>query len=290
MKVVDQVRARKEAGKNYFAVYANREVVRFVPDESRDIESTTIPEFMDIKLTDDCNGNCPYCYQNSCENGNHAENPIGRLESYFAGVEDRDMPFQVALGGGDPLRHPQITEILEWFASRGVVPNLTTNGLNFNLAKLHAIDDYCGGVAITAHPHLDTEWRLGFSSMEGFCAAPAIHVMYHDAASLEYIRKIVDVYSKRAYAIVMLPLISQGRASDMDATIDRIALDGFVSSLTDEELKKVAWGAMSYPYITNHPRLVENLSLYEPEQFSRYLDLTTMREYASSFAVPELQA
>lgn len=288
-KVVDQFRMRKEDGKNYMAVYSNRHVVRFFDDELGPIEATTVPEFMDIKLTDQCNGNCPYCYQNSTNLGKCAENPIQRLEEYFAGVELKDMPFQVALGGGDPLLHPQFEEICQWLADHGVVPNLTTNGLNFTEDNLRVIEDLCGGCAVTAHRHLDAEWRAGLDQLIPYCVAPAIHVLYHDAESIEYIRGILEDYGDKVYAIVMLPLVAQGRASGMDDSVDTEALDAFIASLNDDQLSKLAWGAMAYEYFRCHPRLSKVLSLYEPEQFSLYLDLTTMREYPSSFAVEELK-
>lgn len=284
-KVVDQRRLRIEPGKNYVGIYSDREITRMYEETIGDIEATTVPELMDIKLTNACNGDCPYCYQSSISSGLHAEDPIGRLEGYFAGVPEDLLPFQVALGGGDPLLHPEFPDICAWFASKGVVPNATTNGMNFNQRNLQAIEDFCGGIAVTAHRHLDYQWRQGFKVLERYCEMPAIHVLYHDAASIGYVRSIVSEYSDRAYTIVMLPMIAQGRASSRDILIDKKALDAFVDGLSDEELMVVSWGAMAYDYFKEQPRLKKSLSLYEPEIFSRYLDLTTMKEYPSSFAV-----
>lgn len=288
-RVVDQTRIRKEPGKNYLAIYSNREVVRMFDETKGEIEATTVPEFMDIKLTDECNGNCPYCYQNSGKYGLHADDPIKKLEEYFKGVLTEQLPLQVALGGGDPLLHPMFADICEWFAVRGVVPNLTTNGLNFNAGNLAVINTFCGGVAITAHRHLDAEWRSGFEKLSQYCETPALHVLFSDQESIDYIASIVDEYHDKAYAIVMLPFINQGRAAGSGVTPDYEAVDRLVMSLPDEKLAKLAWGALAYDFIKDHPRLKRSLSLYEPEQFSRYLDLVTMKEYPSSFAVTELQ-
>jgi radical SAM protein with 4Fe4S-binding SPASM domain len=63
--------------------------------------------------------------------------------------------FQVALGGGNPNQHPNFVEILEYTASKGVVPNYTTNGRGLSDKILDATRKHCGAVAISAYPPYD---------------------------------------------------------------------------------------------------------------------------------------
>ncbi len=63
--------------------------------------------------------------------------------------------FQVALGGGNPNQHPDFIEILEYTASKGVVPNYTTNGRGLSVEILETTQKHCGAVAVSAYPPYD---------------------------------------------------------------------------------------------------------------------------------------
>lgn len=63
--------------------------------------------------------------------------------------------FQVALGGGNPNQHPHFVEILDYTASKGVVPNYTTNGRGLSDEILDTTLKHCGAVAISAYPPYD---------------------------------------------------------------------------------------------------------------------------------------
>lgn len=63
--------------------------------------------------------------------------------------------FQVALGGGNPNQHPDFPEIIEYTASKGLVPNYTTNGRGLTDEILESTRKHCGCVAISAYPPYD---------------------------------------------------------------------------------------------------------------------------------------
>lgn len=86
------------------------------------------PELVDVKITDYCDIGCAYCYQGSTTEGKHAKIDDVKLlarELFKAGV------LEVAIGGGEPTRHPQFVEILEIFNAHGIVANFTTRDLSF---------------------------------------------------------------------------------------------------------------------------------------------------------------
>jgi len=80
------------------------------------------PESIDIKVTDFCDLACPYCHENSTLKGEHGnlDRLLSSLDSLPAGVE-------LAIGGGNPLSHPELIPFLTEVRYRGLVSNLTVN-------------------------------------------------------------------------------------------------------------------------------------------------------------------
>jgi hypothetical protein len=86
----------------------------------------SVPELVDIKITDHCNFGCDFCYQGSTPEGKHADR--GWIDS-LAYALGKMRVFEVAIGGGEPTLHPQFADILHAFRHAGVVPNFTTKSL-----------------------------------------------------------------------------------------------------------------------------------------------------------------
>lgn len=86
----------------------------------------SLPELVDVKITDFCPYNCPFCYQDSTVAGKHADTwKIGRLSDLLSQLK----VFEVALGGGEPTLHPDFLLILKLFRKNDIVPNFTTRNL-----------------------------------------------------------------------------------------------------------------------------------------------------------------
>lgn len=84
------------------------------------------PECMDVKITDYCDLNCPYCHENSTKNGKHGN----ILQACFI---DTLRPFtELAIGGGNPVSHPDIIPFLQKLKARNVIANITVNQKHFN--------------------------------------------------------------------------------------------------------------------------------------------------------------
>lgn len=81
------------------------------------------PELVDVKITNYCPFGCPWCYQDSTPEGEHAD--VHQLRSLAYKLEEKRV-FEVAIGGGEPTMHPQFAEILRTFYSAGIVANFTT--------------------------------------------------------------------------------------------------------------------------------------------------------------------
>lgn len=94
---------------------------RWIEDD-QDHFTYDFPENFDIKITDWCDGACPYCHENSTVNGKHGNlreiEPVFR--SLHAGTE-------AAIGGGLANAHPDFEWMLKVLKEQGVIANLTIN-------------------------------------------------------------------------------------------------------------------------------------------------------------------
>lgn len=78
------------------------------------------PDSMDIKITNYCDMNCPMCHEKSTVEGRHAQLNHKFLDTLRAGTE-------LAIGGGNPLSHPELIPFLERMQKQGIICNVTVN-------------------------------------------------------------------------------------------------------------------------------------------------------------------
>lgn len=80
------------------------------------------PESIDIKITNYCDAGCSFCHEKSTVAGQHGDlDKLAEvLASLPAGVE-------IALGGGNPLSHPDLMPFLKKAQAQGLVVNITIN-------------------------------------------------------------------------------------------------------------------------------------------------------------------
>ena len=81
-------------------------------------------ESIDLKITNKCDMMCPMCHENSTKDGLH-----GDLNVKFI---DMIHPFtEVAIGGGNPLEHPDLEKFLIKLKDKNVIANMTINQTHF---------------------------------------------------------------------------------------------------------------------------------------------------------------
>ena len=85
----------------------------------------SFPECMDIKITNYCERNCPYCHEASSTKGKHGDilnvDFINTLKPYT----------ELAIGGGNPLSHPDLFEFLKLLKEKKIIANMTVNQKDF---------------------------------------------------------------------------------------------------------------------------------------------------------------
>lgn len=279
--MVDTIKTRVFPEHNYKGIFFNGKTIRIALDDTKPIEELSYPEFYDVKITSKCEGACPYCYMDSTADSEHVEDAVGRIYSFFEPMSVNQRPFQVAIGGGEPTMHPHFVDILEVFDSLGIMPNYTTNGM-FISAKdginkiLNATAYYCGGVAVSCHPHLQSYWGLAAKILLESNTKVNFHLIISDKRSCDEFRLIYELWSDKIDYFVLLPYGAQGRGGHKDVDWD------YLVQVMPDDVSKIAFGANFYPYLKADPSLYK-VSLYEPESMSKFLDLADMKVYPSSF-------
>lgn len=87
-------------------------------------------ESIDLKITNMCNMECGMCHENSTPDGKHGD----ILNLPFI---DTMFPYsEIAIGGGNPLAHPDLVEFLERLKERKIIASMTVNQVHF----MHNID------------------------------------------------------------------------------------------------------------------------------------------------------
>ena len=88
------------------------------------------PESIDLKITNMCNMECGMCHENSTPDGKHGDIlNLPFIETMFPYSE-------IAIGGGNPLTHPDLIEFLEGLKERKIIASMTVNQVHF----MHNID------------------------------------------------------------------------------------------------------------------------------------------------------
>lgn len=154
--------ARQEAGMWVLYNQKTGAKLRFSFDGKADEDRRlSVPELVDIKITDWCDRKCPYCYQESSRLGQHAQ----RAWLLAQALGDLQV-FEVAIGGGEPTAHPEFVVILERFREQGIVPSFSTGSLDWLRGPdRDRILELCGGFAFS--PRWQWEIKEFFSLASG---------------------------------------------------------------------------------------------------------------------------
>jgi len=117
-----------------------------------DVATPFFPESIDVKITNYCRAGCAWCHEKSTEQGKHAD--LRRLIRIFDELGDG---VEIAIGGGNPLDHPDLEWFLHELRNRDLVPNITVNAVHVRkhmdqIVRLHE-ENLIFGVGVSYNGH-----------------------------------------------------------------------------------------------------------------------------------------
>ena len=149
---------------------------------------TDLPTLLDIGIMGTCQNKCRFCYQG------HTDEPNMTLKNFMSIIDQvKHHVTQVALGGrGDPNKHENFKEIIEYCRKNNVVPNYTTSGINLTDDEIE-ISKMCGAVAVS-----DYEWVDTYEALTRLIKA-GIKTNIHQILSLKTFEKCTQILEGRNY-------------------------------------------------------------------------------------------
>ena len=136
--------------------------IRLTFEDARTIERASVPELVDLKITNRCSRKCKFCYQGSIPNGRDADTAeISRILRMLGNLN----VFEVAIGGGEPTEHPDFLNILNSCIYNNIIPSFSTRNVQYlidHYADLKSLKSLGGiGVSVdTAQEAVDVLTRL----------------------------------------------------------------------------------------------------------------------------------
>lgn len=106
------------------------------------------PCSLDVKITNWCDAGCSYCHEKSTEQGKH-----GDLNRLLEVLDPLPVGIELAIGGGNPLSHPNIHQLLLATKKKGWIANITINQVHlesqYELIKQFLQEDLIKGIGIS---------------------------------------------------------------------------------------------------------------------------------------------
>lgn len=112
--------AKYQNGNTLVELHEDGTKIRTTPDDER--PSPLYPESIDLKITNYCDMGCQMCHEMSTKLGQHAD--LLDISRYLID-EVQHAGMELAIGGGNPMSHPQFDIFLHNLGQHGFVPNVT---------------------------------------------------------------------------------------------------------------------------------------------------------------------
>lgn len=104
-----------------------------------------------LEITDQCNFNCIHCYLGNKEM-KPRNIPFSLFQKIVHEMEEIGI-FEIILGGGEPLMHPHIADMLHYLSGCRLFPAITTNGYFVNTQFITILEsiNFRGSIQVSLH-------------------------------------------------------------------------------------------------------------------------------------------
>jgi len=227
------------------------------------------PELEDVAINNKCLANCSYCYTNALKTGVNFSNITDKANEVWGKLELNDRPFQIAIGGaGEATMHPDFIDFVKTVRNLEIIPNYTTNGMHLTDKILEATEKYCGGVALSWHPHIAKVFEKATNSLKQIKTKLNFHIIVGSDDSLTDLEELYENYKDNVDYFVILPYQAVGRAKQIETENNWIKCFSWIKSKSNDRQKQFAFGALFYEFLNKNNIL--DIDVYEPEIYSGY--------------------
>lgn len=155
-----------------------------------------------IKLTNQCNLHCSYCYAQS---GRHSDVlTSGDLESIAKGVASISQSVEYVLSGGEPLLNPHALDFAERVKSSGNVVQILTNGTLIDEKNAERISNVASMIKI---------------SLDGSCEN--VHSITRGKSNFERVVRTIDLLTKLNANVIVAMTVTRENRSDIPEMVSR---------------------------------------------------------------------
>ena len=141
-------------------------------------ENALIPntiESFDLKITNKCHHGCPMCHENSTPEGKNGDilnvSFLNNLHPYT----------EIAIGGGNPLEHPDLVKFLDFCKEKKFIPSMTIHMEDFlkkfNLIKILIQEKLIYGLGVSYDKHTFTTNKVDFLNKIKQIPSAVIHII-----------------------------------------------------------------------------------------------------------------
>jgi MoaA/NifB/PqqE/SkfB family radical SAM enzyme len=263
------MRIRIDRDANYRAIFNEGKTLRLRIDPTKPIGTPKTAEIEDVAINNKCFANCSYCYTSATKHGQNFDNILEKARNVWGFKDENERPFQIAIGGaGEPTIHPGFIAFLKEVHDLGIVPNYTTNGMHLSNDDIEATRKYCGGVAVSYHPHIKNVFTKAIHKLKDATRLNA-HVIVGDRKSYADLQSIYETFKDDLEYIVVLPYQAAGRGVAINTHETWIETFRWIAGLPEDRQQQFAFGALFYPWMLEN-KVPLDIDIYEPEIYSGY--------------------
>lgn len=241
-----------------------------------------LPEAIDLKITNKCSIGCPFCHEDSNPDEPNPDiiEDINHPNPNYRFIEDIQPGTEVAIGGGNPLEHPQLDELSRFLdLQREAIVNYT-----INIKSLDSLKDflYFNAVGIS----IDAETKNHNLNMLLGDHDIVIHAIL-GVHSFAEIKK----FAQTTHNLLLLGYKNIGRGEDY--IMDSYKLQEVKQNL--DELREL-YNVISFDNLaleqldlksTINTRVWSNLYMGDEGEFTIYIDVPNEEAAPSSTSPPE---
>ncbi len=278
--------------------------IRFSFDD-KPIVKSTLPELVDLKITNSCSKGCKFCYMDSTPSGQHAE----RINIFHIVdvLREGGATLEIALGGGEPTEHPNFAHILEYINKTGMHANFSTAKIDwlddpvfrhrvlsnarsfaYSVSSAEQVDKLASKWEELQLFYRDSGRAMGLPAIKTY--RPAVQVVL-GTISKKVFKEIYDACSEQTIQLTVLGFKAVGRARGKKPLDYSWVVDEINSSKTNKWVRVAVDTCVAAEFKDEFAAADIEPVLYETEEgkFSCFVDAVTNTIAPSSFYEGELR-